>query len=174
MYEPKDLDVSIGIVTTDKVSNKINETLRYNYDFYSCYKKILITNDKNINYYNQGETYDIYETKSYQFLENYDIAMKHCKTEWCFLVKAGTYLTKNLIRKLSMFIFSEKDIIFPVKNRIYDFTKNPLNGLLINKNTYNKIGIFGKDNPEDIIKLLWATDAVKIGCQFKAIVGIKI
>jgi hypothetical protein len=174
MYEPKDINVSMAIVVTDKNSNKINETLKHNYNYYCKYNKILITNNKKIDYYNNGEKYHIYETNSYQILENYDIAMKNCNTEWCFLLQAGTYLTKNLIKKLSMFIFSDKDIIFPVKNRVYDFIKNPLNGLLINKNTYNNIGVFGKDNPEDIIKLLWAADAVKFGCTFKAIVGCKI
>ena len=174
MYEPKEIDVSMAIVITDKVTNKINETLKYNYDYYSKYKKILITNDVKFNYFSQNEKYDIYHTESYQVLENYDIALKNCNTEWCFLVQAGTYLTKNVIKKLSKFILSDKDIIFPVKKRVYEFTKNPLNGLLINKNTYNKIGKFGKDNPIDIIKLLWGADAAKYGCLFKAIVGLNI
>lgn len=174
MYEPKELDVSVAIVVADKATNKINETLRYNYEHFIKYKKILVTNDLKFNYYNQEEKYDIYGTDSYQILENYDIAMHNCKTEWCFLVQAGSYLNKNIIKTLSKFILSDKDIIFPVKKRVYEFTKNPLNGLLINKNTYNKIGKFGKDNPIDIIKLLWANDAVNYGCLFKAIVGLNI
>lgn len=171
MFEPKELDVSMAVVITDKNTNKINETLRYNYKLFDKYKKIIITNNLDFNYFNDEKLNKIY-TKSLQLLENYDIALKNCDTEWCFLLHAGSCLQFDLIRRLSKFITSDLDILFPVKNRIYDFIKNPLNGLLINKKTYNKIGIFGKDNPEDIIKLLWAFDAAKEGCLFKAIVGI--
>jgi len=45
--------------------------------------------------------------------------------------------------------------------------------VLINKNFYKQVGFFGKQNPEDIIKLLWATDAIKLGGTFKSIVGVK-
>jgi hypothetical protein len=174
MYEPKELNVSMAIVAIDRDTNKINETLRHYYDFYTNYKKILITNDLKFDYYNKGQEYDIYHSDSFQVLENYDIALRNCKTEWCFLVQAGTYLTKHLIKKLSIFVLNEKDIIFPVKNRIYEFVKNPLNGLLINKNTYNKVGGFGKDNHLDIIKLSWGYNASIEGCKLKAVVGIKI
>ena len=171
MFEPKELDVSMAIVITDRNTNKINETLRHNFKLFDKYKKIIITNNLEFNYFD-NENLNKIQSKSFQLLENYDIALKNCDTEWCFLLHAGSCLHFDIIRKLSKFITSDSDIIFPVKNRIYDFIKNPLNGLLINKKTYNKIGVFGKDNPEDIIKLLWAADAAKAGCFFKAIVGI--
>ena len=45
MFEPKNLDVSMAIVVADKNTNKINETLRYNYKIFDKYKKIIITNN---------------------------------------------------------------------------------------------------------------------------------
>lgn len=173
MFEPKDLNISMGIVIVDNNFKKINETLKFNYEHYEKYEKIIITNNLDYPYYSQDKEYKKYYSNSFQILENYDLVMKNCKTEWCFLVQAGTYLRKNIIKKLTQFIFEDTDILFPVKNRIYEFIKNPLNGLLINKNTYNKIGRFGKDNPEEIIKLLWGADAAKLGCKFKAIVGLQ-
>lgn len=173
MFEPKDLDVSMAIVVIDNNYNKINETLKYNYKEYDNLEKIIITNNLQFNYFND-ENLKKYNTDSFQVLENYDIALKNCKTEWCFLLHAGSYLHFNVMKRLSKFITSDKDILYPVKNRIYEFIKNPLNGLLINKKTYNKIGAFGKDNPEHIIKLLWASDAIKEGCLFKAVTGINL
>lgn len=173
MFEPKNLDVSMAIVVADENTNKINETLRYNYKIFDKYEKIIITNNLEFDYFNDENLNKIY-TKSFKVLENYDIALRNCNTEWCFLLHAGTCLNFNVINILSKYITSDTDILFPVKNRIYEFIKNPLNGLLINKKIYNKIGLFWKDNPENIMKLLWAFDAVRKGCLFKAIVGINI
>ena len=71
-----------------------------------------------------------------------------------------------------MFVKSDKDVLFTVKNRLWDFLRNPVECLMINKNFYNEVGFFGKQNPEDIVKLLWASDVVKLGGTFKSIVGV--
>jgi hypothetical protein len=173
MFEPKSLDVSIAIIVTDKNINKINETLKYKHKIFDKYKKIIITNNLEFDYFNDVSLNKI-NTESFQILKNYDIALKNCETEWCFLLHAGTNLEFDVIDRLSKYIMSDTDILFPVKNRVYEFIKNPLNGLLINKKTYNKIGDFWNDSSENIMKLLWAFDATKKGCFFKAIVGINI
>jgi len=173
MFEPKSLDVSMAIVAADKNVNKINETLKHKYKIFDKYEKIIITNNLEFDYFNDEKLNKI-NTESFQVLKNYDIALKNCKTEWCFLLHAGTCLQFDVIDRLSKYITSDTDILFPVKNRVYEFIKNPLNGLLINKKTYNKIGVFWNDSPENMMKLLWAFDAIKKGCLFKAIVGINI
>ena len=88
------------------------------------------------------------------FLSFYKNCTILLKLELFFLFHAGKCLNFDVINRLSKYITSDTDILFPVKNRVYEFIKNPLNGLLINKKIYNKIGLFGKDNPENIMKLL--------------------
>jgi hypothetical protein len=174
MFEPKNIDVSMAVIATDENYNKINETLKYNFKIFYKYEKIVVTNNLKVDYFNENEKLKKIHTDSFKVLENYDIALNNCMTEWCFLLHAGSSLNFDVISKLSKFITSDKDIVFPVKNRVHDFIKNPLNGLLINKKIYNKIGRFRNDNSEQIIKLLWAANAVIEGCIFKAIVGIHI
>ncbi len=166
---PKCLDVCISVISLDGDPTKIKDTLNYHKDFFSEFdKQIFVNKEINCNF-----NYKKHFVKSNEKFVFFDKAIKESTKNWCFLVLSGLHLQKSIIRKFSEFVKNEKDILFPVKNRLWDFYKNPIECLLINKNFYNEVGFFGKENPEDIIKLLWANDAIKLGATFKSIVGVK-
>jgi len=48
-----------------------------------------------------------------------------------------------------------------------------LNGLMIHKDTFKKIGSFS-NNPLCYSKMIWADQAIEQKCKFKAILGIRI
>ena len=169
MFFPKCLDVCISIISLDGDTSKINDTLNYHKDFFLDFDKQIFTNKEISCNFN----YKKHFIKSNEKFVVFDKAIKESTKNWCFLVLSGLHLQKSIIRKFSEFVKSEKDILFPVKNRLWDFYKNPIECLLINRNFYNEVGFFGKENPEDIIKLLWANDAIKLGGTFKSIVGVK-
>ena len=166
---PKCLDVCMSVISLDGDKSKINETLNYHKDFFLDFDKQIIVNKE----IDLGSSYKNHIVQSKEKFVFFDKAIKESTKNWCFLILSGLHLQKSIIRKFSEFVKSEKDILFPVKNRLWDFYKNPVECLLINKNFYNEVGFFGKENPEDIIKLLWANDAIKLGGTFKSIVGVK-
>jgi len=104
-------------------------------------------------------------------------------TEWSVLVMEGSRICKNLVKKYSMWINSEKDIVYPliieynmngypckINNSFYNCT---LNGLCINKNFFKSVGNLS-DNPLETSRIFWAIDAKEKGANFKSILGIKI
>jgi hypothetical protein len=100
--------------------------------------------------------------------------MKHPPADWNFIVIAGTYIRHRLDNKYSMFIESEKDILFPIVDRKYEFVEATLNGLLLHKNCLKEVGKMAEVGPYEICKLMWALDAVEKGYKFKAILGAKL
>jgi hypothetical protein len=80
-----------------------------------------------------------------------------------------------------MFIKDDKDILFPVIDRKTNFIDGSMNGIIIRKSTFLKVGNFQTQtmqkktaNEIELIKTFWALDAIENGCTFKAIVGMKI
>ena len=104
----------------------------------------------------------------------FDTGITHALNDWAYMVFAGTTIRKNIDLKLSRYVESEKDVLFPVVDRIWNFIDGSMNGVLINKNFFNQIGDFGSGNPLKLTKLDWAGRAVEKGCRFKAIVGALI
>ena len=49
-----------------------------------------------------------------------------------------------------------------------------LNGLMIHKKTFNKVGKFEEEENLQMCKLLWGCKAAEYGCKFKAILGYQI
>lgn len=91
--------------------------------------------------------------------------------EWCMVIQAGTWVRSLIDVKFSHFIESEKDILFPIMDRLIHFTDAAWNGTLIHKKAVEDIGPFPENNPEGICKLLWALDAIQKGYKFKGVVG---
>jgi hypothetical protein len=166
---PKCLDVCISVISLDGNPSKIRDTLFYHQEFFEEFDKQIITNKQ----IEQKTNFKQFVVPSDEKFVLFDKAIKESTKDWCFIILSGLHMQKSLIRKFSEFVKSEKDILFAVKNRIWDFLRNPIECLLINRNFYEEIGFFGKENPEDIIKLLWAADAIKLGGTFKSIVGVK-
>lgn len=104
----------------------------------------------------------------------FDTGIGNSLNDWAYMVFAGTTIRKNIDLKLSKYVESESDVIFPVVDRIWNFIDGSMNGVLINKNFFKQIGDFGSGNPLKLTKLDWAGRAIEKGCKFKAIVGALI
>lgn len=103
-----------------------------------------------------------------------NVGMRHASGDWVFLVFAGSIVRQKLDEKFSFYISSEKDILYPVANRKYDFVEATMNGLFMNKKTFKEVGEFIDGDPLDVVKAEWAMAAVNHGCKFKAILGSKM
>lgn len=108
------------------------------------------------------------------FSSGINAGMKKAPADWNFIVIAGTWVRPQLDIRFSYFMESEKDILFPIADGQYNFVDGTLNGLLIHKKTFKEIGDMASDNPLEICKLMWALDAIALGCVFKAVIGTKI
>lgn len=105
----------------------------------------------------------------------------HLKHEWGLLLFAGSRIQPFLERKISTFINSTQDILYPIDINHLDFVSTSFNGVIINKNFFKEVGKFPeskmeKDNMNDFefVKMLWAVDALEKGAKLKGILGIKI
>jgi hypothetical protein len=103
--------------------------------------------------------------------------------EWNVIIIEGTVVRRGVMQKYARFVENEKDILFPivmdydregnVVNTHANFIDSSINGLMMHQGTFKSIGAFG-DNPLEIERLLWATEAMEKGCRFKAILGTKL
>lgn len=100
--------------------------------------------------------------------------LKSPPAEWNFVVIAGTYVRHRLDNKYSMFMESEKDILFPIVDNKYNFVDATINGLLVHKNCLKEIGPMAEIGPFEICKMMWALEAIEKGYKFKAILGAKL
>jgi hypothetical protein len=94
--------------------------------------------------------------------------------EWNFIVIAGTYIKHRIENKYSMFIENEKDILFPIVDKKYEFVESTINGLLIHKNCLKEVGKMSEIGSYEVCKLMWTLDAIEKGYKFKAILGAKL
>jgi len=100
--------------------------------------------------------------------------MEKTTVPWNIVLMAGVWVKPRLNEKFSTFLTSEKDVLYPIADGKCNFVDATLNGLMIHKETFKAVGKIPEDNPLEVCKLLWALDAIKHGCQFKAIQGAKI
>lgn len=97
------------------------------------------------------------------------------KTEWNFIVFAGSIVKYRFYHKYSYFLEDNKDILFPIADGKYNFIDGTMNGILIHKNAIKDIGDMPEeDMPLETAKLIWASNAVTNGYRFKAIAGARI
>jgi len=102
---------------------------------------------------------------------------------WNLIMVEGTVLRRGIMCKYARFVESEKDILFPIvmdydrEGNVVDthanFVDSSINGLFMHYDTFKAVKPFG-DNPLEIERVLWATDAREKGCQFKAVLGTKL
>jgi hypothetical protein len=103
-----------------------------------------------------------------------NVGMQYAPADWNFIVCAGAIVRLKMDEKFAFFVESEKDILFPIAENKTNFVDATLNGLFINKHTWKEIGPMAEIGPMEIIKLMWATQAIEKGVKFKAIAGTKI
>jgi hypothetical protein len=101
--------------------------------------------------------------------------MQHAPCEeWNFIIISGSYLRNCLDKKFSYFIENEKDILFPLVNKKMNFVDGTINGMLIQKKSFDDIGEFPDEGSLEMNKSFWASTAVVKGYKFKAILGVKL
>jgi hypothetical protein len=100
--------------------------------------------------------------------------MKKTPALWNFILCAGVTMRSKLDYKFFKFIKNDKDILFPISNNIPYFVDGTLNGIFVNKNTFKEIGNWINHENLEWVKTLWATEAIRKGCTFKAIANSKI
>lgn len=167
LYVSKSLDLGICIVSIDGDFSKINKTYKSSEFLSKQYPAIaVIPEDRKI------FTCDIpvFQGKN-SITSLFDTAIQKTKTEWAFVVFAGSVIKKRIDNKLSMYVENKHDVLFPVVNRIYNFIDGSMNGILINKHFYEEVGEFGTGNSLADTKIYWADRALQKGVKFKAIVN---
>lgn len=167
LYQEKSLDLTVIILSIDGDSSKIEKTYQSSKFLCDTYQSLAVAPEKkkvteiSCPIYYGGD-----------FVTSLlDTGMCKIKTEWGYCVFAGSIIKKNIDRKLSLYIETEKDVLFPVVNRMWNFIDGSMNGLLINKKFYTEVGEFGSGNSLQNTKLLWAERALNKGVKFKAIVN---
>ena len=103
-----------------------------------------------------------------------NVGMKNAKSEWNFIIFAGSTVRQRLDEIFFVFVDSNKDVLFPIAEHKFDFINGTLNGLLINKQTFKEVGDIEETGGLEFVKTIWACKAVEKGCRFKAISGAKI
>lgn len=168
LFAPKDLKMTLGILSLDANSNSIQRTINSSkFLTFDCDKVVAIPQETvlssslGINVINGGNC----------ITSMMDNIVKNIKTEWVYFVFAGTNLRKAVDQKNSMYVESYRDVLFPVVDRIWNFVDGSMNGLLISKQFYQEVGDFGSGKNLQVTKLLWAEKAMAIGGRFKGIVG---
>jgi len=103
-----------------------------------------------------------------------NVGFKNAVPDWNFVVFAGSTVRSKLDDKFSIFIDSNKDILFPIAEQKYDFINGTLNGILIHKETFKEVGNIEEDGNLDFVKTIWCCKAIEKGCRFKAVSNTKI
>lgn len=104
-----------------------------------------------------------------------NVAMKNSPAKWVVFIVAGTWIKFKICNKISRFIDSDSDIIFPITANVYDFPHCTLNGLCISKDNFHKIGPMEEEGDLINLKERWAILATAINnCAFKAVAGATI
>lgn len=104
-----------------------------------------------------------------------DAGLEESRTDWCMMISAGTFLRSTSLKKFEYFQREDKDILYPVVDRLYAFDEASINGLIIPRIAYKEVGKFGDNNHSiQLVKMLWGLQAINKGYKFKAIVGSRL
>jgi len=104
-----------------------------------------------------------------------NLGVSKCKSQWALIIMAGSWIRAGMPRKYAKFITDERDIMFPIVMKKWNFVDGSINGLLMHKTALKEIGKFKeKGDRFDMCKLMWGLDAMDRGYKFKAIHGIVI
>jgi hypothetical protein len=60
--------------------------------------------------------------------------------EWNMIVVAGSWVRPGVVKKMSHFVESDLDVLFPVVDRQCSFQKGTLNGLMVHRRTFELVG----------------------------------
>lgn len=175
MYSHKNLKCGFVILCPEHAIALLKATAKSIRSLYEGFPFICVT-DSSANEADMAEMKTIcptYKAKD-TITSLINTGMKFAPSDWNFLICAGTTLRQNLHTRYSFFIESEKDILFPIADKKTDFVDGTLNGLFINKKTWNEVGEMASVGPLEVVKLMWALEAVEKGVKFKALANMKL
>jgi len=166
-YCHQDLDMEVAILSTDGINKNIDITISSmskfskNYEYFVVMPKCL----KN------GEYKHPLIIAQDTITEMFNEGMKRLKKPWIYFVFAGSKMRKNIDSKLSAYITTKKDVLFPVVDRVWNFVDGSMNGIIISKDLIEETGHFISGNDLEFTKLEWADRAINKGAKFKGIVN---
>ena len=175
LYSYKELDFGFIVLCPENHSGSLKSTVNSIKARYPKYPVICITEKttKDENLKKMKEICTVYKGQD-TFSSLINIGMKNTKAEWNFILCAGPLIPNKIDKRFSFFIENKKDVLFPIVDNKTNFVDATLNGLLINKETWKEVGEMANTGPLEIVKLMWALDAIAKGVQFKAISSVKI
>lgn len=104
--------------------------------------------------------------------------------EWNVIIMEGVCLQSHIHNKYNNFLTDNKNVFFPIVPEYNreglpiklnnTFVDSTLNGLCIHQQTFQNVGKFADYESFELDKLDWAIRAQAYGCQFKAILGVRI
>ena len=95
------------------------------------------------------------------------------QAEWSMIFIAGRVARPGLLAKYKTFCENNKQVLFPVIDKKWIFYEASIHGLFLHRKTINEVGVFSNQEEDfSLVKLLWATNAIEEGYQFKALVGV--
>lgn len=100
--------------------------------------------------------------------------LDHPPAEWSMTVMSGTWVRPNLDKKYSLFVESTSDVLYAIVDGRYEFPDCSLNGLMVHRDAWQKVGHFCPRSPLPLCKLMWARAAIDRGCRFKGVIGVKM
>jgi hypothetical protein len=169
MYEPIEFNYTLGVLSLDCNPYAINKTINSSQFLYLKHDtKIIIPQDKASEFKMEGR--ELIQG-GMCITSMIDSACSNSSTDWVYIVLAGTTILKGVDCKISKYIKSDRDILFPVVDRIWNFVDGSINGLLINRHFHGEVGDMGFGKNLQYTKLIWADKAIQKGAKFKGIVG---
>ncbi len=169
---PKDLDVGFVVLCTDNNIGLLKNTVKSLRIFYPDKSHIAVVarNTPTEVVDEMKEMCPIYRGKG-TVTSLMNTGLRNGNKEWNLLTVAGVWFRGNEIKKMSVFLEDENDIIYPFVDKKSVFYEATINGILIHGKTFKKVGPFPDENPLDICRMMWMLDAMEAGCKFKAVLG---
>lgn len=175
LFAPKDLKCGFIVLCTENNPDLLRYTFRSIQCRYGTPPIIAVADDS-------AKDQEITEMKTIcptykgqkTFTSLINLGFDKAETDWNFVLIAGTTMRGSLDLKMSCFVNTEKDILFPISEGKTNFIEATLNGLLINKKTFKAIGDMPEEESLEMSKAEWAMKAIDYGCKFKAIIGAKL
>lgn len=91
-------------------------------------------------------------------------------SDWNFVICNNfKWFNPKMDHKFFSYVDNDNDILYTINRRNWNFATFDMKCLLINKNTFKKIGNFPEAQSFMQSKLLWAIQAIGLGCVFKGI-----
>lgn len=175
LYSKKIFDYGFIILCSERRINLLKTTVNSIKHRYEKVPYICVTDDsaKAIDLKEMKTVCNTFKGKN-TFSSLINVGAKNAKTDWSFIVFAGSTVGPKLNEKYSIFIEDEKDIVFPIVDQKYDFVNGSLNGLFFHKNAMKEIGNIDEQGSLEFVKTMWAARGIIKGYRFKAIANIKI